>query len=684
MTPVLSLRDYALHYDTFTGPVRILDDISLDIARGEVLGLVGESGSAKSSLANAVIRDLPGRVHDEHGAIKLTGEDITSLPQPALEALRGRRIAMVFQNAATTLDPVQTLGDHLLETLGRHTKLDPTARRARAIELLDMVGLPDPEAMLGRYPHEVSGGEKQRVVLALAFGCEPELILFDEPTSALDATTAATLLDLFRELQARTGVSALFISHDLGTVAEIAHRVAVIYGGRIVEEGPTETIFAAPQHPYTQALMASLPRPSDGKQARGLATSGARPAPRRGEMPPCLFSASCPHHLPEVCDAQRIRPVDIGDRQIACARVARGETLPAPKAPAPLLSPRTTDVVIEARDLSVTYGRRSLTDILRGRDGNHVRAVRDVNFRLHRGETLALVGESGCGKSSLARALSGLRAFTGETRLGGTPTAPDSAAWRARVQTIFQNPDSSLNPRHSLATILARPLRLFRPDLPRAERATEIGRLLERVHLPADYANRYPHQLSGGEKQRVAIARALAAQPDVIVCDEITSGLDAAVQAAIVQLLRDIQTSTGAALVFITHDLGILRHVADRVAVMYLGEMVETCEIAALDAAPWHPYTEALLSSSHSVDPGSDTRRVRLQGSLPKRTEDLPGCPFASRCPRHIGPECDTIRPPLRAPEPGHDILCHLSDAALNAVPPIWQFKTSDTTRTTA
>ncbi|SNT01750.1 ABC transporter ATP-binding protein [Tropicimonas sediminicola] len=680
MTPALSLRDYALHYDTPTGPVRILDGISLDIGRGEVLGLVGESGSAKSSLANAVIRDLPGKVHAEHGTITLAGDDITALPEAELGALRGRRIAMVFQNAATTLDPVQTLGDHLLETLGRHTGLAPAARRDRALELLGMVGLPDPAAMMARYPHEVSGGEKQRVVLALAFGCEPELILFDEPTSALDATTAATLLDLFRDLQARTGVSALFISHDLGTVAEIAHRVAVIYGGRIVEEGPTEAIFAGPKHPYTQALLASLPRPSDRLEGRGLATSGARPAPRRGEMPPCLFSASCPHHDPSVCDVQRVHPSHVEDRQIACARVARGETLPAPQAPAPLQSPRGETALLEARGLSVTYGRTALVDRLRGRATPQVRAVRDVSFRLNRGETLALVGESGCGKSSLARALSGLQGFTGETMLAGTPTAPDSAAWRARVQTIFQNPDSSLNPRHTLATILGRPLKLFRPEV---DRPAEIARLLERVHLPADYATRYPHQLSGGEKQRVAIARALAAEPDVIICDEITSGLDAAVQAAIVRLLREIQATTGAALVFITHDLGILRHIADRLAVMYLGEMVETCEIAALDAAPWHPYTEALLSSSHSVDPGSDTRRVRLQGSLPKRTEDVSGCPFASRCPRHIGPDCDSSRPPLRAPEPGHDILCHLSDAALNAVPPIWQFKTSDTTRTT-
>ncbi|MBT9383163.1 ABC transporter ATP-binding protein [Pseudooceanicola sp. CBS1P-1] len=678
----LSLRDYALYYDTATGPVRILDDITLTIGRGEVLGLVGESGSAKSSLANAVIRDLPGKVAEERGAIVLNGDDITALPERALEALRGRRIAMVFQNAATTLDPVQTLGAHLLETLQRHTDLDASGARARALELIAMVGLPDPEAMMNRYPHQVSGGEKQRVVLALAFACEPELILFDEPTSALDATTAATLLDLFRALQERTGVSALFISHDLGTVADIAHRVAVIYGGRIVEEGPVEHIFAAPRHPYTQALLASLPRASDRQTGRGLAASGARPAPRRGTMPACIFSASCPHHRADLCDGAPVRLAEAGDRRIACARAGAGEVLPAPEAPAPLPSPRQDEALLEVEGMQVTYGRDSLVDRLRGRSAAKVRAVNNVSFRLRRGETLALVGESGCGKSSLARALTGLHGFEGTTKLAGQPVRPNSSAWRARVQTIFQNPDSSLNPRHSLATILSRPLRLFRPDLSRADYAPEIARLLERVRLPADYASRYPHQLSGGEKQRVAIARALAARPQVILCDEITSGLDAAVQAAIVRLLREIQAETGAALVFITHDLGILRHVADRVAVMYLGEMVEQCEIADLDAAPWHPYTEALLSSSHSVDPGSETRRVRLQGALPKRTDTLSGCPFASRCPRHVGALCDSARPPLRQPGADHDILCHIDTAELRAVPPIWQFKTPKTTET--
>ncbi|RAI01966.1 ABC transporter ATP-binding protein [Acuticoccus sediminis] len=673
--PVLSIRDYALSYKTASGPVRILDDVTLTIGRGEVLGLVGESGSAKSSLANAIIRDLPGRVAHEGGEILLSGENLTTMGETALEAVRGKRIAMVFQNAGAALDPTQTLGSHLEELLARHAGLEGAAGRARAKELIAMVGLPDPDAMLTRYAHEVSGGEKQRIVLALAFACNPELILFDEPTSALDATTAATLLDLFRELQAKTGVSGLFISHDLGTVAEIADRIAVIYGGRIVEVAEPGPLFAAPRHPYTRALLASLPRPSDTRTGRSLDISGARPAPRRGTPPPCIYSGSCAYHRPEICDAAPVRLHDMGERRVACARAE--EIAGQPDAgsahgtePGDIRPVR----VFEGSGLRVTYGRDRILDRLTGRS-RKVRAVNDVGLTLNRGETLGLVGESGCGKSTLARALVGLIPFEGEVKLDGITVASIDRAYRGRVQMVFQNPDNSLNPRHSIATLLSRPLKLYRGLSP-GERRAEIGRILERVRLPADYAERYPHQLSGGEKQRVAIARAIAAQPEVIICDEVTSGLDAAVQAAIVALLAEIQRDTGCAMVFITHDLAILRHVAHRVAVMYLGEIVETRSVASLDETPYHPYTEALMSSSPSIDPMSETRRIRLTGTLPRRTERLAGCPFESRCPRRVGDICATTPPPWREARPDHGLLCHIPIDELKNAPPVWRFKT--------
>lgn len=673
--PALEIRDYALSYHSPAGVVRILDDISLSIAPGEVLGLVGESGSAKSSLANAIIRDLPGKVAHESGTICLAGRDLMKMNAAELEQTRGARIAMVFQNAGAALDPTQTLGGHLLEMIVRHGAQADGDALSHALSLLQLVGLPDPEAMMRRYPHEVSGGEKQRVVLALALTCNPELILFDEPTSALDATTAATLLDLLRDLQIKTGVAGLFISHDLGVVADIADRIAVIYGGRIVEEATPSVLFANPRHPYTRALLASLPRPSDVRKGRQLDIASSALAPRSGPPPNCVYSGSCQYFNADICDAAPVRLRQRDDRIIACARPDIGEGSEARSSGnwAPFTHPEGAPV-LEGRAIRAYYGRDRLIERMLNRPSRRVRALVDANFTLLRGETLGLVGESGSGKTTLARALAGILPFDGQLLLNGREIKRIDHDYRARVQIIFQNPDNSLNPRHSIGTILSRPLQLYHDGQSTAERNQEIANLLERVRLPAGYAARYPHQLSGGEKQRVAIARALAANPDVIICDEITSGLDAAVQAAIVQLLREIQAQNGTALIFITHDLTVLRHVAHRIAVMYLGEIVEATPVAALDTPPYHPYTEALMSSSLSIDPFSQTRRVRLSGELPRRTASLPGCPFDSRCHRRLDARCGAERPPEREFGADHSIRCHIPPDSLQDIVPVWDF----------
>ncbi|MBT8156144.1 ABC transporter ATP-binding protein [Epibacterium ulvae] len=672
LTPVLDITDYSLTYSTAAGPIRILEDINLQIAKGEVLGLVGESGSAKSSLAYAVMRDLPGRVDVENGSIRLQGVDLTSMPEDELTRRRGQQIAMVFQNAATALDPTQSLGAHLAETLRTHRFNETQDVTARVHELFDLVGLPDPALMAQKYPHEVSGGEKQRVVLAMAVSCEPDLILFDEPTSALDATTAVGMLDLFAEMQQKIGVAGLFISHDLGVVSEVADRVAVIYGGRIVETATVEELFANPKHPYTQSLLASLPRPSDTRTKRGLRIDEGTPPPRRGAIPACNFSHRCPKHDPAICDRSRVLLMPNGAGQLACVRP--DVSLNAAQINPLSISSATTEAVLEVENLTVKLGRTSLIDQMLRRDPVQVHAVNDVNLTLHRGETLSLVGESGCGKSSLARALVGLGPYEGTLRLEGREVETLDAAYRADVQIIFQNPDSSLNPRHRLSTILSRALKLYCPDIRSGERDVEIVKLLEQVRLPAHYVNRYPHQLSGGEKQRVAIARAIAAQPKVIICDEITSGLDAAVQAAIVALLKQVQQETNVALLFITHDLAILRHIAHRTAVMYLGEIVETRTVESLDQRPYHPYTEALLSSTSSPDPDTITRRVRLTGNLPVRTALLKGCCFESRCPRRIGAICHDESVPMRQAAQTHALKCHHDTADLAKIEPVWQF----------
>ncbi|MDB2407715.1 ABC transporter ATP-binding protein [Jannaschia sp.] len=671
---VLRIEEYSLTYGTQNGDVRILTDVTLSIARGEILGLVGESGSAKSSLANAILRDLPGRVTHESGVIALAEQPLTGASEATLQGLRGKRIAMVFQNAGLALDPVQTLGDHVVETLMRHEDLTPEHARARMLDLFATVGLADPGSMAGRFPHEASGGEKQRVVLALALACEPDLILFDEPTSALDATTAATLLDLLRDLKDRTGIAGLFISHDLGTVADIADRVAVIYGGQIVEQATPDILFANPVHPYTQALIASLPRPSDTRMGRALsATPSNAPAPRMGILPPCIYSHLCPHHDPAICDTDRVRIRAFGDRHVACAR-ADAMTAQGESGQAAVLAPAGRDVILKATDMSARFDSASWLARVMGRAAPPVLALNGASIDLHRGETLGLVGESGCGKSTLARALAGLGPYEGAITLDGAPVTRIDQAYRARVQIVFQNPDSSLNPRHDIRTILSRPLKLYRPGMTKAQVDAEVAAILDRVRLPAEHAARHPHQLSGGEKQRVAIARAIAADPDVIICDEITSGLDASVQAAIVTLLADIQATFGTALIFITHDLAILRHIAHRIAVMYLGDIVETRATATLDARPYHPYTEALLSSSPSIDPGSTTRRVRLTGTLPTRTTKLTGCPFASRCPHKVGAICDTQTPPRAHAQSGHMIACHIPPDDLARHAPVWTF----------
>lgn len=676
----LEIIDYSLSYGTEAGPVRILTDVSLTIGRGEILGLVGESGSAKSSLANAIMRDLTGKVAHESGRIILSGEDLTAASQVQLQAMRGKQIAMVFQNAATSLNPTQTLGDHVAETLMRHEALSSEAARARTGELFTMVGLPDPVSMSARFPHEVSGGEKQRVVLAMALACKPELILFDEPTSALDATTAATLLDLLRDLKETTGVSGLFISHDLGTVADIADRVAVIYGGQIVEEATPDLLFASPIHPYTRALVASLPLPSDSRTGRTINRAGTetRPAQRTGSLPACIYGHLCPSHDAIRCDGLPVRGRDLDGRRVACAKAEDLGTSDIATDSSILPRPQAQEI-LSARDMNVRFDSASWLARILGRAAPEVLALNGASIDLKRGETLGLVGESGCGKSTLARALAGLGPYAGQIFLDEQPIKEIDRDYRARVQIIFQNPDSSLNPRHLIGTILSRPLKLYRPDLDAAARKTEIAAILARVHLPADYSERYPHQLSGGEKQRVAIARALAAEPDVIICDEVTSGLDASVQAAIVTLLREIQAQSGTALIFITHDLAILRHIAHRIAVMYLGDIVETRGTAGLDAGPYHPYTEALLSSSPSIDPLTNTRRVRLTGALPKRTVKLQGCPFASRCPHKLGELCDSDAPPRRTPGDGHSIACHIPTSDLARLEPVWTFLKSET-----
>jgi peptide/nickel transport system ATP-binding protein len=519
VTSELEIQNYTLDYVTAAGPVRVLHDISLKIAPGEVLGLVGESGSGKSSLAWALMRHLPGNAREVAGSLRLGDIDLRRVSPRELTRIRGRRLGMVFQDPSTSLNPTLSIGAQITEALIRHRGLKSREADALAIELLGRVDLNNPAAIMRRYPHEISGGEKQRVIIATAFGCRPDVILFDEPTTALDVITGARILELFARLRQDTGVAALYISHDLALVTRVADRVAVLKRGHLVEQAPATEIFRAPRHADTRALVDAVPR----------------------------WERRLVHDQP------------------------RG------------------DILLAASDIEVQYGRASLF--------RHAPppATRKIGLDVRSSEILGLVGESGSGKSSMARALTGLARFSGRISFDQqviNDARDMSAAYRRDVQIIFQHPDSSLNPRHKVGEILSRPLKLYGGNL------ADVPRQLDQVRLPSSYANRWPHQLSGGEKQRVAIARAFAARPKLVICDEITAPLDVSVQAQIIELLLALRTETGTAFLFITHDLNLIRQIAHRIAVMRRGEMVDLLAIEDFDADHVHPYTRELMAAS--------------------------------------------------------------------------------------
>jgi peptide/nickel transport system ATP-binding protein len=530
-TPALEARGYTLAYETPNGLFTALKAVDLAIPRGKTLGLVGESGSGKTSLAWAIMRYLPGNARELGGELLLAGEDLRAKTAREIADIRGRRIGMVFQDPSTSLNPTLTLGDQLSETLIRHRGMTQAQAYAEGEALLARTGITRPAAMMKRYPHQASGGEKQRVVIATAFACDPECILFDEPTTALDTITSRQILDIFRKLQEDTGVAALYISHDLALVSRIAHEVAVIHRGEIVERGATETVFRNPRHDYTKALIAAAPRPD-------IRLSGPAPAP-------------------------------------------------------------TAPTVLAVKDLTVRYGGRSFLQKLTGRGEAAVEGARKINLDLRQGEILGIVGESGSGKSTIARAIAGIADFDGAISFDGRTVSARreiDRSYRRAAQIVFQHPDSSLNPRQRVGDIIARPLKLYGLAKGRAieERITE---LLAQVRLPAEFAQRHPHQLSGGEKQRVAIARAFAAKPKLVICDEITSSLDVSVQAAVARLLVELQAGTETSCLFITHDLNLVRQLAHRIAVVWRGDLVDLFDAADFDAGQRHPYTRSLLEA---------------------------------------------------------------------------------------
>ncbi|WP_119458498.1 ABC transporter ATP-binding protein [Rhodospirillaceae bacterium SYSU D60014] len=669
-TPVLELQNASISYFTRAGEINVVPDLSFKLEQGEALGLVGESGCGKSTVAFAVMSYLGGAGRLTSGRILFEGRDMSSMSAAELRQIRGGKMAMVYQDPMSSLNPVMRIGQQLIEVPIIHQGASKKEARIRALHMLKEVNLPDPESVFERYPHQLSGGQQQRVVIAMALMAEPSLLVMDEPTTGLDVTVEAAVLDLVRRLRQVHNSAIVFISHNLGTVVRICDRIGVMYAGELVEEGPISEVFRRPSHPYTRGLLNCIPALGSDKHSTPL-------VPIPGQVPPalhrpkgCIFSSRCAYVVQGRCTDHRI-PMehvrDSGRHRVQCVRYDELDPYRRPttatSAAAVAAEEREADSVLEIEHLRKIYHQAA--SIFGGEGGYDVKALNDISLSAKRGTTLAIVGESGCGKSTLAKVLTGLEEATSgtvrleETDIGKLSVEKRGTEIKRKLQMVFQNPDSTLNPSHSVGYAISRSLRRLKRIGGRQARQ-EARQLMETVKLPADFVMRKPRQLSGGQKQRVAIARALAGDPDLVVADEPVSALDVSVQAAIINLLMEIQSGRDATLLFISHDLSVVRYLADRVAVMYLGKVVEFGSVEDVFNPPYHPYTEALLSAVPIPDPDLQQKRIILEGSIPSVTDIPKGCPFATRCPRKIGEICDTTPPPEHRTASGHRILCHI------------------------
>ncbi len=675
---LLSVKGLHTSFDTEEGILRAVDDLSFDIHRGEIFSLLGESGCGKSMTALSLLRLVPKPGRIVSGEIIFNGVDLCRLPEEQMRSYRGRRIAMIFQEPMTALNPVMTIGSQISEVIEHHFKKTRKEALPRTLTLLDEVGIPDPAGHYAKYPHQISGGMKQRVMIAMALAGEPDLLIADEPTTALDVTIQAQVLDLLRYLQRQRGMAILLITHDLGVVSEMADQVAVMYAGQIVESGDKGRFFENPLHPYSKKLFDSIPY---------KAKRGSELAIIRGTVPPlsqlftgCRFVKRCdaawelceqtapPLHNVEGRDARchLYNTSIVGAYSNTLLQAAHvGANLCVRPATAVAAATRVTDTTALLRVFDLKVHFPILKGLLR-RVAGFVKAVDGVSFDIHEKTTLALVGESGCGKTTMGKAIlqlirptNGLVLFRGIdlTSLSGRPLRE----MRKEFQIIFQDPYASLNPRMMIGEIIREGLMVR--GLSRAASEPEIDALLHQVGLSVDAKHRYPHEFSGGQRQRISIARALSVHPRLIICDEPTSALDVSIQAQILNLLKKLQADLGLSYFFITHNLSIVEYFADEVAVMYLGRIVEYGKVAEVFESPQHPYTQALLSAVPQIDPTTQREVLRLEGDIPSPASPPTGCHFHPRCP-HALPICKEVYPRVTQKSPIHQVLCHLYEPA--------------------
>ncbi|HEY1703110.1 MAG TPA: ABC transporter ATP-binding protein [Trebonia sp.] len=696
--PTVAIEDLSVSYGRRRKRLPALRGVSFSIAPGEAYGLVGESGCGKTTVAMALMRYLPENAAVDGGSIRFLGADVLTAPPAQLRQWRGNRMAMVYQDPGSALNPSVRVGTQIGEVYRIHRGMSRAESLDAAATMLDKVRFPDPKGMLGRYPHELSGGQQQRVMIAMALAADPALLVLDEPTTGLDATVEAEVLDLIGQLRTEYGTSVLFISHNLGIVARLCDRVGVLYAGRLAEEGTAASVLGTPRHPYTSALLRCVPRPGMRKDTARLDPIPGY-LPRLGEAPPgCPFVPRCPLAEP-ACEtappplipvaalqpgrhAAPTAPGDLaagGQHLSACLRESEVPDLAAQQAaPAAETSPAPEDASVPAPAPSSAERPVVTVDGLVKRyrsAGTEVTALGGVSLEIAPGETFGLVGESGSGKSTLARCISGLLPPSGGSVEVAAPTSGRRAHARF-LQMVFQNPDTALNPRHVIRQILGRAQKRQGERLGGAERAQRLGDLTRAVRLQEWHLDVRPGALSGGQRQRVAIARAFAGQPAVVLCDEPVSALDVSVQAAILNLLVDLQADRGVSYLFISHDLTVVRYLADRIGVMYAGEIVDIGPAEAVAEAPHHPYTEALLSAAPGF--GQARERIRLadaslsgasaSGSEAGYAASATGCPFHGRCHRSLGEKCATVAPPWQTDESGNTYLCHIPPAELRAL----------------
>ena len=682
--PILEIDRLSISFFTRLREIPAVMDFSCTVRPGEAVGLVGESGCGKSTVALGVMQDLGVNGRIVGGSIKFKGRDLNKMSPAELRAVRGSEIAMIYQEPMASLNPAMRIGQQLMEVPMIHEGISAAEARARALEVVRDVKLPDPERILNAFPHQLSGGQQQRIVIAMALMSKPALLILDEPTTALDVTVEAAVVQLVKDLGHKYGTSMLFISHNLGLVLEVCDRICVMYSGEAVETGKIEEVFDKMRHPYTQALFRSIPLPGADKNSRPLKSiPGNFPLPH--ERPPgCNFGPRCDYFVKGRCDAADVPmfPIPGDDRHDSrCIRVNEIDWN-APVVAAEQKQKGEVGKVVLRMDALKKYYEVGGGGLMGGGDRRVVKANETLTFEARESETLAIVGESGCGKSTFAKVLMGLETATSgnimlfNQAIESTPIEKRGTDTVSSVQMVFQNPFDTLNPSMTVGRQITRALEVFGVGTSDADRHERMLRLLDLVKLPRAFAERMPRQLSGGQKQHVGIARAFAGGAKVVVADEPVSALDVSVQAAVTDLLMEIQREQKTTLLFISHDLSIVRYLADRVMVMYLGHVVELGTTDQVFSPPYHPYTEALLSAVPIADTKVKKQHIVLEGDIPSAMNPPPGCPFQTRCrwkSQVPGGLCEKEVPPVRLLAQGHQIKCHLADDILAGMEPVIQ-----------